>query len=81
MLYAQGPNANGGAREYFSNGLFTTGFRADRLAGRLRFERRTDVHRRPRTASCSRKDLGEDTATSFESIQRFDPDVSWTAVL
>ena len=26
MLYAQGPNANGGAREYFKNGVLTEGF-------------------------------------------------------
>ena len=27
------------------------------------------------------KDLGEDTATAVESIQKFDPDSSWTAVV
>jgi hypothetical protein len=26
MLYAQGPNANGGAKEYFANGVLTEGF-------------------------------------------------------
>jgi hypothetical protein len=27
------------------------------------------------------KDLGEDTATVVESIQKFDPDSSWTAIV
>jgi hypothetical protein len=80
MLYAQGPNANGGAREYFSNGLFTQGFAliawpADYgSSGVQTFIVDQD-------GVVFQKDLGEDTATVVESIQRFDPDVSWTAVL
>ena len=80
MLYGQGPNANGGAREYFSSGLLTQGFAliawpADYgSSGVQTFIVDQD-------GVVFQKDLGEDTATAVESIQRFDPDVSWTAIL
>ena len=46
MLYAQGPNANGGAREYFKNGVLTEGFALVRLAGGLRLvQRGTNLYR------------------------------------
>ncbi len=79
LLYAQGPNANGGARDYFKDGLLTEGFAlvawpADYGAsGVMTFIVSQD-------GVVFQKDLGEETATAVESIQAFDPDSSWTAV-
>jgi len=79
MLYAQGPNANGGARDYFKDGLLTEGFAlvawpADYGAsGVMTFIVNQD-------GVVFQKDLGEDTATIVDSIQAFDPDSSWTAI-
>jgi hypothetical protein len=80
MLYAQGPNANGGARDYFKNGLLTEGFAlvawpADYgSSGVMTFIVNQD-------GVVFQKDLGEDTAVAVESIQSFDPDSSWTAIV
>ena len=80
MLYAQGENANGGAKEYFANGVLTEGFAlvawpADYgSSGVMTFIVNQD-------GVVFQKDLGEDTATVVESITKFDPDSSWTAVL
>ena len=79
LLYAQGPNANGGAREYFKDGLLTEGFAiiawpADYGAsGVMTFIVNQD-------GVVFQKDLGEDTATAVQAIQAFDPDSSWVAV-
>ena len=79
MLYAQGANANGGARDYFKNGLLTEGFAlvawpADYgSSGVMTFIVNQD-------GVVFQKDLGEDTAAAVESIQDFDPDSSWTAI-
>ena len=79
MLYTQGPNANGGAREYFKDGLLTEGFAllawpADYgSSGVMTFIVNQD-------GVVFQKDLGEETATAVESIQSFDPDSSWTAI-
>jgi Protein of unknown function (DUF2950) len=80
MLYAQGPNANGGAREYFKDGVLTEGFAgiawpADYgSSGVMTFIVNQD-------GVVFQKDLGEDTATVVETIQKFDPDSSWTAIV
>ena len=80
MLYAQGPNANGGAREYFKDGVLTEGFAgiawpADYgSSGVMTFIVNQD-------GVVFQKDLGEDTATVVESIQKFDPDATWTAIV
>jgi hypothetical protein len=79
MLYAQGPNANGGAKEYFANGVLTQGFAlvawpADYGASGVQ----TFIVNQDGVVF--QKDLGEDTATAVESIQKFDPDSSWIAV-
>ena len=80
MLYRQGENANGGAREYFENGVLTGGFAlvawpADYGAsGVMTFIVNED-------GVVFQKDLGEDTATAVDAIQSFDPDSSWTAVV
>lgn len=79
MLYSQGPNANGGARDYFKDGLLTEGFAlvawpADYgSSGVMTFIVNQD-------GVVFQKDLGEDTATAVESIQSFDPDSSWIAI-
>jgi hypothetical protein len=79
LLYAQGPNANGGAREYFKDGLLTEGFAiiawpADYGAsGVMTFIVNQD-------GVVFQKDLGEDTATAAQAIQAFDPDSSWVAI-
>ena len=79
MLYKQGPNANGGEREYFKDGLLTAGFAlvawpADhQVSGVMTFIVNQD-------GVVFQKDLGEDTAAAVELIQSFDPDSSWTAI-
>jgi hypothetical protein len=79
LLYAQGPNANGGAKEYFVDGVMTGGFAlvawpADYgSSGVQTFIVNQD-------GVVFQKDLGEDTATAVESIKSFDPDSSWTAI-
>jgi hypothetical protein len=80
MLYAQGVNSNGGAREYFKDGVLTEGFAgiawpADYgSSGVMTFIINQD-------GVVFQKDLGEDTATVVESIKAFDPDSSWTAIV
>ena len=80
MLYAQGDNANGGAREYFKDGILTEGFAgiawpADYGAsGVMTFIINQD-------GVVFQKDLGEDTATIVETIHKFDPDSTWTAIV
>ncbi len=80
MLYAQGANANGGAREYFKDGVLTEGFAgiawpADYGAsGVMTFIVNQD-------GVVFQKDLGEDTATVVDTIQKFDPDATWTAIV
>ncbi len=79
LLYAQGPNANGGAKEYFVDGVLTGGFAlvawpADYGASGVQ----TFIVNQDGVVF--QKDLGEDTATVVESIKSFDPDSSWTPV-
>jgi hypothetical protein len=80
MLYAQGPNANGGAKDYFKDGVLTEGFAliawpADYgSSGVQTFKCNQD-------GVVFQRDLGEDTATVVESIKLFDPDSSWVAVV
>ncbi len=79
MLYAQGANANGGARDYFKDGLLTEGFAlvawpADYgSSGVMTFLVNQD-------GVVFQKDLGEETAIAVESINAFDPDSTWTAI-
>jgi len=79
LLYAQGANANGGAKEYFVDGVMTGGFAivawpADYGASGVQ----TFIVNQDGVVF--QKDLGEDTATVVETIKSFDPDSSWTAV-
>lgn len=79
LLYAQGANANGGARDYFKDGLMTEGFALVAWpaeygsSGVQTFIVNQD-------GVVFQKDLGEDTATAVETIQSFDPDSSWIAI-
>jgi hypothetical protein len=79
MLYAQGPNANGGAREYFKDGVLTEGFAliawpADYGASGVQ----TFIVNQDGVVF--QKDLGEETAAVADTIKLFDPDSSWTAI-
>lgn len=79
MLFRQGPNANGGAKEYFKDGVLTQGFALIAwpaeygASGVQTFLVNQD-------GGVFQKDLGADTAAAAEAIQSFDPDSSWTAV-
>ena len=79
LLYKQGPNANGGEREYFKDGLLTEGFAllawpADyQVSGVMTFIVNQD-------GVVFQQDLGDDTATAAGLIQSFDPDSSWVAL-
>ena len=80
MLYTQGANANGGAKEYFKDGLLTEGFAliawpADYGASGVQ----TFIVNQDGVVF--QKDLGEDTAAAVEAIQAYDPDSSWTAIV
>ena len=79
MLYAQGPNAAGGAKDYFKDGVLTEGYALVAwpaeygVSGVQTFIVNQD-------GTVYQKDLGEDTATAADAILLFDPDPSWTAV-
>ena len=79
MLYAQGPNAAGGAKDYFKDGVLTEGYALVAwpaeygVSGVQTFIVNQD-------GTVYQKDLGEDTATAADAILLFDPDPSWKAV-
>jgi hypothetical protein len=79
LLYKQGDNANGGAREYFKDGLMTEGFALVawpaqyEVSGIMTFIVDQD-------GVVFQKDLGEGTNAAVEAMTAFDPDTSWTAV-
>lgn len=80
MLYAQASNANGGAREYFKDGVLTEGFAlvawpADYgSSGIMTFIVNQD-------GVVLQKDLGESTSATVDAMTTFDPDSTWTAVV
>jgi hypothetical protein len=79
MLLAQGPNANGGAREYIANGKLTGGFALLAYpddygnSGVMTFMVDQD-------GVVWQRDLGEDTAKLAAAIQSFDPDETWVPI-
>jgi len=79
LLYKQGKNAKGGAREYFKEGLLTEGFAlvawpADyQVSGVMTFIVNQD-------GTVFQKDLGDNTNEIVSAMMAFDPDRSWTAV-
>ncbi len=79
MLFAQGANANGGAAEYFQDGLLTGGVAL--LAWPANYEASGVMSFMiNQEGVVYQKDLGEDTGTAVESIQDFDPDATWSVV-
>ena len=79
MLFAQGANANGGAREYFVDGLLAQGVAL--LAWPAQYGvsgvKSFIVNHE---GIVYEKDLGEDTAAAVQGIELFDPDNSWSVV-
>ena len=79
MLYAQGPSAAGGPKEYYEEGRLVNGFAliawpADYgVSGVKTFLVNQE-------GAVFEKDLGEDTATAITYIETFDPDASWGKV-
>jgi hypothetical protein len=79
LLYSQGANAKGGAKDYFKDGVMTEGFAivawpADYGSSGVQ----TFIVNQDGTVY--QKDLGEDTTNAVEAIKTFDPDSSWAAV-
>lgn len=80
MLYSQGENAASGAREYFKDGLLTEGFALIawpaeyNVSGIQTFIVNQD-------GTVFQKDLGDTTASEVETINSFNPDSTWTAVV
>ena len=79
LLYRQGDNSNGGAREYFRGGLLTEGFALVAwpaeydVSGVMTFIINQD-------GVVFQKDLGEGTEAAVAAMDTFDHDSSWTAV-
>jgi Protein of unknown function (DUF2950) len=79
MLYRQGEHANGGARDYFNNGVMSNGFAllawpADyESSGVMTFIVNPD-------GVVFQRDLGADTENAVKEITTFDPDSTWTAI-
>ena len=80
MLYRQGEHANGGARDYFNNGVLSNGFGlvawpADyESSGVMTFIVNPD-------GVVFQKNLGDDTENAVKAITSFDPDSTWTAII
>lgn len=78
-LFRQGEHANGGARDYFDNGVLVHGFALvawpaeHGVSGVMTFIVNQD-------GVVFQKDLGPDTAAVVDALQAFDPDPTWTAV-
>jgi hypothetical protein len=79
MLLSQGAAANGGARDYLQNGRLTGGFamlatpETYGVSGVMSFIVNQD-------GVVWQRDLGDDTAQVAQSIDKFDPDQSWTPI-
>jgi len=79
ILYAQGDDAAGGAKEYFLDGRMVGGFAllawpsAYAVSGVKTFMVNQD-------GVVYEKDLGPDTATAVDEIKQFDPDDTWNEV-
>lgn len=77
MLFAQGPAANGGARDYMQDGKLTRGFALlatpanYSVSGVMTFMVDQD-------GVVWQRDLGDDTAKLAAAIETFDPDAQWT---
>jgi len=80
MLYSQGSSANGGARDYFVDGLLTGGFA---LVAWPAEHGRSGVHTFivNQDGVVFQKDLGPETANAVEAIRSFDPGDGWVAIV
>ena len=79
MLYAQGANANGGARDYFKSGVLTEGFAL--IAWPAEYgSSGVQTFIVNRDGVVFQKDLGADTAKVVETIQPFETDSAWKAI-
>jgi len=79
MLYAQGANAPGGAKDYYESGALVDGFAliawpADYGASGVK------TFMVSQDGVVYEKDLGPDTATAAGAIELFDPDSTWSKV-
>lgn len=79
ILKAQGPNAQGGAKDYVQSGRMTGGFAliawpaGYASSGIMSFEVNQD-------GAVFQKDLGHDTGQAAATITRFDPDLTWARI-
>jgi len=79
-LFAQGANAPGGAKDYFTNGQLVGGFALIAwpaeyaMSGVMTFMVSRD-------GVVYQKDLGMDTGAVVEKIETYDPDASWSVVV
>jgi hypothetical protein len=79
ILTSQGPDANGGARDYLGDGKLTGGFAllaypaAYGVSGVMTFMVNQD-------GVVWQRDLGKDTATAAAAITQFNPDNNWTPI-
>jgi hypothetical protein len=79
-LFRQGDNANGGAVEYFANGVLANGFALVAwpaeygVSGVMTFIVNQD-------GVVFQKDLGDETAALVDRMTAFDPDSTWVAVV
>jgi hypothetical protein len=79
MLFAQGPSAPGGAREYVTSGRLTGGYAllakpaVYGVSGVMTFIVNQD-------GIVWQRDLGEETARLAEAMKSFDPDETWTPI-
>ncbi len=80
MLYAQGPSANGGPRDYFVDGLLTGGFAL--VAWPAEYGRSgVQTFIVNQDGVVFQKDLGGGTARDVELIRSFDPGDGWVAIV
>jgi hypothetical protein len=80
MLYSQGANANGGARDYFVDGLLTGGFAL--VAWPAEYGRSgVQTFIVNQDGVVFQKDLGPETAKAVEAIRSFDPGDGWVAIV
>lgn len=79
ILKVQGPNAQGGAKDYVQSGRMTGGFAliawpaGYASSGIMSFEVNQD-------GAVFQKDLGHDTGQAAATITRFDPDLTWARI-
>ena len=79
MLLSQGPAANGGAREYLVDGKLKGGFAMLAIPENYRISGITSFIVN-QDGVVWQRDLGENTAQFAQSIDKFDPDQSWTPI-